>query len=67
MTEKEARAFGEAADGLEKAAAGVKSCKAKDRFKAHAQLRIARKNLRRTVDGLLIDAYTEGTERALEG
>jgi hypothetical protein len=67
MTEKEARAFGEAAEALEKAAAKVISCKTKDLTKAYAKLRIARKNLRRTVDGLLIDAYTEGTERALEG
>jgi hypothetical protein len=65
MTEKESRKFGEAADALELAAQNVKSCSAKDRFKAHAKLRIARKNLTHVVNQLLIDAYTEGSERAL--
>jgi hypothetical protein len=67
MTEQEARRFGSAADALERAAVNAKACKAKDRFKANAQLRIARKNLTSTVNALIIDAYTEGSERALEG
>jgi hypothetical protein len=65
MTESEWRKFGEAADELEQAASGAKACKAVERFKAHARLRIARKQLRHVVNGLLVDAYTEGSERAL--